>query len=197
MIGRYRLIIRVVDPAGNTTFTLFNKDVECLRHVPIETIVQENQVPYTFFPKLRNNLIFHFTKCIIQTILKANPPADILEVLNHVFDQTCAFDVKITGYNTNLGYEEYTVVKLPKHNSGENQTVAKPNRASLDEVAALEANIAYITNIYLLLLNKTCHSTIYAYIMCRFTGFNFGATLDIFISCPKFKHLSCPKFKHL
>lgn len=142
IIGRYRLIVRVADPTGTTTFTLFNKDVERLIHVPIETVVQQNQEVFPFFPKMRNKLIAPFVKCPIQTFLQANPPADIPEVLNNVIGKTCAFDIKITGYNTNLGYEDYTVVKLSEHNPGGNQAIAERNGVVQEEAAELEANIA-------------------------------------------------------
>lgn len=64
------------------------------------------------------------------------------EVLNNVIGHTCAFDIKITGYNTNLGYEEYTVVKLSDHNPIQNEALAEPNEAAPDQAAALEGNIA-------------------------------------------------------
>lgn len=99
----------------------------------------------------------------IKKILQGNPATDIPEVLNNVIEKTCSFHIKITGYNTNFGYEEYTVVKLSEHDPPQNGPVAAPNGAaphdgpvaaphngpvavpngaSPDEVTAEEENIA-------------------------------------------------------
>ncbi|KAK1402526.1 hypothetical protein POM88_002131 [Heracleum sosnowskyi] len=89
---RYKLIVRVVDISGTTTFTLFNKEVERLD----------------------------------------NPATEIPAVLNNVIGKTCGFDVKISSYNTNLGYEEYTVVKLSEYDPAEVEVVAEPSGAGAE-----------------------------------------------------------------
>ncbi|KAK1385062.1 hypothetical protein POM88_022797 [Heracleum sosnowskyi] len=76
---RYKLILRVKDQSGTTTFTLFNKEVERLVHIPVE---------------------------------KDKPTTPIPVVFNNVVGKACAFDIKINHYNANLGYDEYTVVKI-------------------------------------------------------------------------------------
>ncbi|KAK1398407.1 hypothetical protein POM88_008270 [Heracleum sosnowskyi] len=80
---RYKIIVPVKDQSGNTTFTLFNKEVGLL---PVQKVISE--------------------------ISQDNPFAHIPTMLNNVIRKACAFDMKINHFNTNLGYEEYTVVKL-------------------------------------------------------------------------------------
>ncbi|KAL1818401.1 hypothetical protein ACET3Z_013270 [Daucus carota] len=43
---------------------------------------------------------------------KDTQAAAIPAMVKNVVGKTCVFDVKINHYNTNLGYEEYTVIKL-------------------------------------------------------------------------------------
>lgn len=94
---------------------------------------------------------------VISELNQANPAAAIPAVLNNVIGKTCAFDIKISSYNTNLGYEEYTVIKLSEYDLVENEPIAGPGGA-----AAEEQNVALITKNYLQLLNKTWLSTMYA-----------------------------------
>ncbi|KAK1391917.1 hypothetical protein POM88_010973 [Heracleum sosnowskyi] len=82
-ITRYKIIVRVKDQSGNTTFTILNKEVGCL---PVEKVISE--------------------------ISQDNPFAHIPVVLKNVIGKTCAFDMKINHLKTNLGYEEHMVVKL-------------------------------------------------------------------------------------
>ncbi|KAK1391346.1 hypothetical protein POM88_010402 [Heracleum sosnowskyi] len=103
---RYKLIVRVVDISGTTTFTLFNKEVERLVVVPVENILAE--------------------------LTQDNPATEIPAVLNNVIGKTCGFDVKISSYNTNLGYEEYTVVKLSEYDPAEVQAVAETSGAGAE-----------------------------------------------------------------
>ncbi|KAK1393982.1 hypothetical protein POM88_013038 [Heracleum sosnowskyi] len=103
---RYKLIVRVVDISGTTTFTLFNKEVERLVVVPVENILAE--------------------------LTQDNPASEIPAVLNNVIGKTCGFDVKISSYNTNLGYEEYTVVKLSEYDPAEVQAVAETSGAGAE-----------------------------------------------------------------
>ncbi|KAK1358423.1 hypothetical protein POM88_051679 [Heracleum sosnowskyi] len=104
--ARYKLIVRVVDISGTTTFTLFNKEVERLVVVPVENILAE--------------------------LTQDNPTTEMPAVLNNVIDKTCGFDVKISSYNTNLGYEEYTVVKLSEYDPAEVVAVAETSGAGAE-----------------------------------------------------------------
>ncbi|KAK1358463.1 hypothetical protein POM88_051719 [Heracleum sosnowskyi] len=104
--GWYKLIVRVVDISGTTTFTLFNKEVERLVVVPVENILAE--------------------------LTQDNPTTEMPAVLNNVIDKTCGFDVKISSYNTNLGYEEYTVVKLSEYDPAEVEAVAETSGAGAE-----------------------------------------------------------------
>ncbi|KAK1394567.1 hypothetical protein POM88_013623 [Heracleum sosnowskyi] len=103
---RYKLIVRVVDISGTTTFTLFNKEVERLVVVPVENILAE--------------------------LTQDNPATEIPAVLKNVIGKTCGFDVKISSYNTNLCYEEYTVVKLSEYEPTEVEDVAEPSGAGVE-----------------------------------------------------------------
>lgn len=56
-------------------------------------------------PKTKKQTFMHFTKFFIQTVLQDNNPAEIPAVLNNLVGRTCAFNIEITAYNTNLGRE--------------------------------------------------------------------------------------------
>ncbi|KAL8116039.1 hypothetical protein AgCh_022505 [Apium graveolens] len=83
---RYKLIVRVEDKSGMTTFTLFNKEAEQLIGIPVETVI--NNIP--------------------QDSSIGNIPA----VIKNVFGKKCVFDIKINAYNTERGYEDFTVYRL-------------------------------------------------------------------------------------
>ncbi|KAK1391876.1 hypothetical protein POM88_010932 [Heracleum sosnowskyi] len=88
----YKIIVRVKDQSGNTTFALFNKEVGRL---PVEKVISE--------------------------ISQDNPFSRIPVVLNNVIGKICAFDMKINHFNINLGHEEYTVVKLSESELAANE----------------------------------------------------------------------------
>lgn len=48
-------------------------------------------------------------------------------MLNNVIEKTCAFYVEINHYNTDLGYEEYTIVKLSEYNHVGNENGVDPD----------------------------------------------------------------------
>lgn len=66
-------------------------------------------------------------------ILQANPATKIPAVLNNVIEKTCTFDFKISSYNTNLGYEEFTFVKLSEYNPTVVEPVTKTSKVLADE----------------------------------------------------------------
>ena len=61
------------------------------------------------------------TAIIMQDTIAATIPA----VLKNVVGKTCVFDIKINNYNTNLGYEEYTVIKLSESSVGDANPTAE------------------------------------------------------------------------
>ncbi|KAK1382507.1 hypothetical protein POM88_020242 [Heracleum sosnowskyi] len=83
---RYKVIVRVEDTSARTTFTLFNKEAEQLIGVPVETLLTQ------------------FSEAPGMTVI---PP-----IINNIIGKMCAFDIKINSYNTERGYEEYTVYRL-------------------------------------------------------------------------------------
>ncbi|KAK1387913.1 hypothetical protein POM88_016091 [Heracleum sosnowskyi] len=83
---RYKVIVRVEDTSAHTTFTLFNKEAEQLIDVPVETLLTQ------------------FSEAPGMTVI---PP-----IINNIVGKKCAFDIKINSYNTERGYEEYTVYRL-------------------------------------------------------------------------------------
>lgn len=97
---RYKIIVHAQDKSGTTTFTLFNKEAEQLIGVPIENI--------------------------ISTLPEDSPTNDIPAVIKNIIGKKCAFDIKINAYNTERGYEDFTVFRLTdsaaaKIQDGDNQ----------------------------------------------------------------------------
>ncbi|KAL8106854.1 hypothetical protein AgCh_023592 [Apium graveolens] len=76
------------DDTGSTSFTLFNKEAEDLIGAPVDKIIAE--LPH------------------------ASSLTDAPPIIKNIVGKRCAFDVKINAYNTQRGYEEYTVYRLSK-----------------------------------------------------------------------------------
>ncbi|KAK1351313.1 hypothetical protein POM88_054477 [Heracleum sosnowskyi] len=83
---RYKLIVRAQDTSGATTFTLFNKEAEHLISVPVENVISQ--------------------------LTEESTLTDIPPLVKNVVGKKCAFEIKINAYNTDRGYEEYTVYRL-------------------------------------------------------------------------------------
>ncbi|KAL8127016.1 hypothetical protein AgCh_014079 [Apium graveolens] len=89
---------------GSTSFTLFNKEAEDLIGAPVDKIIAE--------------------------LSQASSLTDAPPIIKNIVGKRCAFDVKINAYNTQRGYEEYTVYRLSKctasaHGSAQNEMDAK------------------------------------------------------------------------
>ncbi|KAL8120816.1 hypothetical protein AgCh_017849 [Apium graveolens] len=110
---RYKLIVRVEDKSGMTTFTLFNKEAGQLIGIPVETAI--NSVPQvTPIPPRasHSNHTKPSTKHLLQPALQDSSIGNIPAVIKNVIGKKCVFNIKINAYNTERGYEDFTVYRL-------------------------------------------------------------------------------------
>ncbi|KAK1394835.1 hypothetical protein POM88_013891 [Heracleum sosnowskyi] len=99
---RFRIVVRVEDPTGTTTVTLFNKEAEQLVGVPLQKILVAQSQD--------------------QQLMEAIPP-----VVRNIIGKHCAFQLKITPYNIIQGCEEYTVSRVYEVPSLDTTTSMVPN----------------------------------------------------------------------
>ena len=84
--------------------------------MPEEKFIAETNKVFYYLLLCHNTLscfpILLLTHIRITIAMQDTQAAAIPAMVKNVVGKTCVFDVKINHYNTNLGYEEYTVIKL-------------------------------------------------------------------------------------
>ncbi|KAL1831106.1 hypothetical protein ACET3Z_000757 [Daucus carota] len=91
----HRVVARVKDESGTTTFTIFNKEAELLIGVPLEKIFSELAPINTMEGTIK----------------------DIPTPIKNMMGKVCVFQIKVTEYNITRGCEEYTVTQVSECSS--------------------------------------------------------------------------------